>query len=514
MNQMVPATKITRANQSVGSQLIRRAEEIRLAVNAGIDPTRRGPLGQFTTPPQVAGFMSSIFTCAYKHVRLLDPGAGTGALTSAFVAGQISRKKRPRTIMVTAYEVDAHMATGLMDTLQACEKACTEIGVSFAYDLRKTDYIRDRADRNKALWSIDSDQYDAVIMNPPYHKINSGSLERKLLRDMGIEVSNLYAAFMLLAARQLVHGGEFVSITPRSFCNGPYFRRFRREFFELIAVDRIHVYESRSETFRADDVLQENIIIHGTRDCLHESEVTISKTVAGGGFEERAVCFDQIVRQDDPEQVIHVIADDRGDVVSERMLALRGTLDELGFTASTGRVVDFRAREHLREEASDDTVPLIFPAHMKEGRVVWPNGQTRKPNAIVANSFTDDLLVDSGFYVLIKRFSAKEERRRIVAALYDPRAISTCRVGFDNKTNYIHTSGNGLPKDEAVGLTIYLNSSLVDEYFRLFSGHTQVNAADLKRLPYPTRKQLLTLARNCKSLSDQQLVDQAVDSLI
>ncbi|MCK4275910.1 MAG: Eco57I restriction-modification methylase domain-containing protein, partial [Phycisphaerae bacterium] len=310
------------------------------------------------------------------------------------------------------------MAGGLIEALKACENACSECNVSFAFDLRRTDYITDCAARERPLWSPGGDEYNAVVMNPPYRKINSQSDERQLLRSVGIEVSNLYSAFVLLAARQLAQGGEFVSITPRSFCNGPYFKRFRREFLSLLSVNRIHVFESRTETFRDDDVLQENVIVHGVRREEQVHRVVISTTSVGGSIEKRSVSFDQVIRSDDPERVIHIISDDRGDEISERMLSLRSSLDDLGFTASTGRVVGFRAREYLRDEPTENTAPLIFPANMKSGRVVWPNGNTRKPNAIVDDNRTADLLVDAGLYVLVKRFSAKEERRRIVAAMY------------------------------------------------------------------------------------------------
>jgi len=501
-------------HSKAATQLLRRAEEIRLAINAEIDPVHRGPLGQFTTPVETASLMAAMFSSRKQKIRLLDPGAGTGSLTAAFVAHQLSRRHRPKSIAVTAFEVDAHMAGGLIKTLKACEDACSECHVSFAYDLRCEDYIRDCAGQDSPLELPGPDKYDAVIMNPPYHKINSQSDERQLLRSIGIEVSNLYSAFMLLAARQIAEGGEFISITPRSFCNGPYFKRFRLEFLSLLSVSRIHVFESRSKTFRADDVLQENVIVYGVGRKPQACMVTISTTSVGGHLEKRDVSFHQVVRPDDPERVIHIISDDRGEEISERMQTLRSSLDSLGLTTSTGRVVDFRAREHLRDEPTENTAPLIFPAHMKDGRIIWPNGNTRKPNAILDNDRTASLLIDAGYYVLVKRFSAKEERRRVVAALYDPIALIAERVGFDNKTNYYHISGHGLPEMEAKGLTVFLNSSLVDEYFRLFSGHTQVNAADLRRLPYPTREQLVILAQSCDSLADQHEVDEAINSIL
>jgi adenine-specific DNA-methyltransferase len=49
--------------------------------------------------------------------------------------------------------------------------------------------------------------------------------------------------------------------------------------------------------------------------------------------------------------------------------------------------------------------------------------------------------------------------------------------------------------DLAKGLAAYLNSTLVDAYFRQFNGHTQVNATDLRNIRYPTRTELESLGR-------------------
>ena len=60
-------------------------------------------------------------------------------------------------------------------------------------------------------------------------------------RRAGIETSNLYSAFVALGSRLLIGGGELVAVTPRSFCNGPYFRPFREVFFAEMALDQAHV---------------------------------------------------------------------------------------------------------------------------------------------------------------------------------------------------------------------------------------------------------------------------------
>ncbi|EAX0050353.1 modification methylase, partial [Salmonella enterica] len=104
-------------------------------------------------------------------------------------------------------------------------------------------------------------------------------------------------------------------------------------------------------------------------------------------------------------------------------------------------------------------------------------------------------MVPNGTYILIKRLTSKEEKRRIVAGLYTESIADVEMVGFENKTNYLHAKGKPLDFDMAKGLWVYLNSNLVDQYFRQFNGHTQVNAADLYTIRYPNREQLINMGK-------------------
>ncbi len=128
---------------------------------------------------------------------------------------------------------------------------------------------------------------------------------------------------------------------------------------------------------------------------------------------------------------------------------------------------------------------------------------------------TEDLLVPAEDYVLVKRFSAKEERRRLTAAVFDSSMVPTNVVGFENHLNYFHRKGRGLPPGVAQGLLAFLNSTFVDEYFRQFSGHTQVNAADLRSLRYPSLIRLAALgSRMGEALPDQEQLDRLVDEAL
>ena len=152
-------------------------------------------------------------------------------------------------------------------------------------------------------------------------------------------------------------------------------------------------------------------------------------------------------------------------------------------------------------------MPLIYPCHFNGGFVQWPKENSRKPNAIVNDERTQDLLVPAGVYVLVKRFTSKEERRRVVACIYDPERIPASLVGFENHLNYFHVQGHGMTMDLAKGLAAFLNSTVVDTYFRRFSGHTQVNATDLRSLHYPNHDALERIGQtlNASEMSREEL---------
>ena len=241
--------------------------------------------------------------------------------------------------------------------------------------------------------------------------------------------------------------------------------------------------------------------------------IVVAQTRNDQTTSEKVLDYSQVFWPGDTDMVLHLMTDSEEEAIVAAVHKLKAGLPKLGIGVSTGRVVDFRARALLRQEAVAGTVPLIFPVHFRHGLIRWPDKSGKKSNAILESDATKSLLVPSGFYVLVKRFSAKEERRRIVAALLDPHEVKAERLAFDNKTNFFHVAGRGLPEGLARGLAVYLNSTIVDRYFRLFSGHTQVNADDLRRLPYPSSEQLLALAASCHDLSDQAQIDRAVEAL-
>jgi adenine-specific DNA-methyltransferase len=510
----------------------------RLRQSEQLASEHKAAFGQFFTPADTARFMASWFVQPRRHIRLLDAGAGIGSLTAAFVESRIQHTaddpalpprlaveerepwhtapvyELPATIHATLYEKDAALLPSLSRTLGYCAQYCERYGVHFEYDLRNEDFIVAASeDLQLALYRDAGLGYDCAILNPPYGKIRSDSDSRFLLRRVGIETSNLYTAFVALTVDLLKPNGELVAITPRSFCNGPYFRPFRRHLLRQMSFRRIHVFDSRDRAFQDDDVLQENIIFYAVKAEPTDSVlVSSSSDPLDPTITVRQVDHEMIVSKSDPDLIVNITTTDTQQSVVEHLSAFRASLGHLGISVSTGRVVDFRAKAFLLQEAANGSVPLIYPHNFQASYVRWPKRHHKKAVAVVRCPETEPLFLPAGVYVLVKRFTSKEEKRRITAALYDPALVAGDVVAFENHLNVFHSHNRGLPIAAARGLCVYLNSTLLDIYFRQFSGHTQVNASDLRLLPYPNLEVLERLGHGIgDEFPDQEEIDRRVE---
>ncbi len=247
-------------------------DHVRLSFNDGTKRSDRSEIGQFLTPVSLARFMSSMFENSREEVRILDPGAGAGTLFATCVETLISKDNPPHSVKVVAYETDSVILPHLQDTLERCRSLCLSAGIDFHGTIKREDFIPAAiSETNESLFFIPGELFTHVILNPPYKKINSRTAMSRRLYSAGIEVANLYAAFVWLSMLLLEPGGQMVAITPRSFCNGPYFKKFRTAFLRILNLKRIHLFESRNKAFGDDNVLQENIIYHAGRG--HENQI-------------------------------------------------------------------------------------------------------------------------------------------------------------------------------------------------------------------------------------------------
>jgi adenine-specific DNA-methyltransferase len=471
--------------------LVERTEARRRRLASDLDAKEdRSERGQFFTPAPVAEFLASLLELPTNGTfRLLDPGAGIGSLTAAVVA-RVLREQPRLALEVVAFEVDPKLEPHLRQTLADCERVAGELGSRVQTQLRLADFVEWASTAISGSLFAEPTSFMACVMNPPYRKVNHGGADRRALEHAGVTVTNLYAAFLALASRLLDPDGQLSAITPRSFANGVYFKPFRQFFLSEMSFDRLHVFEDRDRVFADSRVLQENVVFRATRRHPRPTVTLSSSAGIDTDLSMRRVQYADVVHERDPNLFVRIPVDDDATSVAEYIATLPALLSDLDVEVSTGRVVDFRAQEHLRMQPEPGTAPLIYPAHLRGGAVAWPQPDSKKPNALAVNDQTQPLLLPRGTYVLVRRFTAKEERRRVVATVVTSDDLPGRQVAFENHLNVYHRGGRGLPLGLARGLAIFLNSAVVDRFVRQFSGHTQINATDLRQLRHPSIEEL------------------------
>ena len=470
--------------------------------------------GLYLTPVATADFMTAQIQVAGSHVRVLDPAAGAGILCCAAVEALAARDHTPTVIDLVAYEVDLELMSPLEAVLGYLGEWCREEhGIRLEERIESTDFVLAHAEalrREDSLIPHESDdrEFDVAISNPPYFKISKSDPRAVLASTVVHGQPNIYALFMAVSAALVRPGGDFISITPRSFTSGLYFRQFRRVFFDMVRPTLVHAFGSRREAFKRDEVLQENVILHGVRLTTtpddRQAPLVISSSRGVRDLNEscrRETTLDEAIDLDDRDRVLRLPVSEEDARVLDLVDSWPNTLASLGLAISTGPVVPFRAKELVEREGQvpESHVPLLWMNHVRPMQVTWPL-QRHKPEYIKRQG-AEKLLLPNRNYVLLRRFTAKEEVRRLSAAPYVARSMPVPQVGLENHLNYIYRQAGALSDEEAWGLAALYNSRLLDTWFRCLNGHTQVNATELRAMPLPESGFIVALGKRVQELA-------------
>ncbi len=464
--------------------------------------------GQYFTPKRLSEFMVRLIDDipTGKELRILDPGAGVGNLESALCEYVKSKAGRVR-LSFDLYEDCEDIMPLLKMNMRACREVTAQQGLDISYSIFKTNFILAHAeefsgepgDRTRP----DEALYDLVICNPPYYKLRKNSPEALAMRRVVKGQPNIYVLFLAMAAKLMRDGGQLVVLTPRSYCSGDYFSEFRKWFFDVITPVRLHVLESR-RLLTTDSVLQEMVILKGVRGRERLDTIAISMSYKEpdqpAQVAIREAPFDMVVVSKCQDIRIRIPTNAMDELVAGEVDKLQYTLTDLGLKASTGPVVPFRAREHLLHTVDDKSefAPLLWMESVDFGRVSWPLSANRKPVALLVGERTHRLCIPNSNYVLIKRFSAKEGKRRIQAGVLLESWLNVRFIAIENHVNYIYRAGAKLTEDEAYGLAAVLSSTLYNLYFNMSNGSTQVNVSQLRQMPLPSADVIVGIGQHVR----------------
>ena len=384
-------------------------------------------------------------------------------------------------IELVCYENDANIVDLLYSNL---EWACSHTTKDVSFRIVTDNYILGQMlEYNGMLGaSPDADKFDMVIGNPPYMKIAKDAPEATAMPDVCYGAPNLYFLFAAMSMFNLKTDGEMVYIIPRSWTSGAYFKQFRKRFFEEGALEHIHLFVSRDKVFEKESVLQETIIIKAKKTQNKPNTITITTTQSNADFSNRTVFeapYSTVVNGD--ESYVYLVTNTEKVQTLNELNRWTDTLPDIGLKMKTGLTVDFRNREALRDSAEDDAVPLFYSQHIQDGKVVFPAGKEHE--YIVTEQ--RGLLQENTNYLFVKRFTAKEEHRRLQCGVYLARKHPEyTEISTQNKINFI--SGlRELSECVVYGLYVLFNSTLYDSYYRILNGSTQVNSTEINSMPVP-----------------------------
>jgi len=486
-------------------------------------PDERGRIGQFFTSPSVAHFMANMFDISKKEIRILDPGAGTGVLTAA-LCEKILLNSQVQRIHIDVFENDVTVIPFLEQTMIKCKERFTSRGIEASYTIIQRDFVIETSSTNNIDWQthrFPTIEYDFIISNPPYYKIHKK--KGRIISSDQIVASqpNVYTVFMVLSLRLLSPEGQMVFITPRSYCSGLYYRKFREWFLSKAEINWIHIFESRKQVFDKEKVLQENVIIKVSKLTTqkdYDVHISVSKDKNLATLQTFQLPSSKIIYRQNGDVFIRIPSSKEELRAIEIIDHWTSNLHSMGFEISTGPVVDFRT-DHLcgTVDGRRKAVPLLWMNSIRNGRVHWINESGKKPQAIEDRAETSSFLLPMQNYVIIKRFTSKEQIRRLDAGVLLKGDLPFDKIGLENHLNYIYRVGGELTIEDAFGIATLLNSKIVDYFFRSLNGNTQVNATEIRAMPFPPLELIRTIGKETLSnqagsgLSPDEILEQVLE---
>ena len=439
-----------------------------------IPKAQRKTYGQFFTSQMTARFMSSLFCfdTSLPEIRILDAGAGTGILSAAIVDRLIQLEYAGH-IHLVCYENDKNVIPVLLRNLEMLSQ---EMDITF--ELHEDNYITD---------SSAEEFFDYIIGNPPYKKIGKNEPEALAMAHVCYGSPNLYFLFWAKAIDALRDGQELVYIIPRSWTSGAYFAKFREYLFQNCILTHLHLFASRSKVFGGENVLQETIIVKVKKTVKRPEMITITSSSASDFVDvmEFKAPYDVVVADN---LYVFLVTEEKEAKVLNKISNLVNTLSSISHPMKTGLIVDFRNRELLRQEPSRNTFPLLYAQHIRNGKVEWPIGKEDEYICTERSGF----LQDNSNYLLVKRFTAKEERRRLQCGIYlQTDHPEYAYISTQNKVNFIKCETPEL----AYGMYVLFNSTIYDTYYRILNGSTQVNSTEINNMPIPDCETIKAMGR-------------------
>lgn len=485
---------------------------IGLTYTGMLSTSYRAAHGVYYTPPPLGERLLNLAAASgvdWRTARVLDPACGGGAFLAPIARRIVEACGwcEPRIALqnvaarLRGYELDPFAAWLSQVTVDAVLLPLT---VATRRPLPELVSVRDtlRSDRN-------GEHFDLVVGNPPYRRIRLDSPERKRFARSLFGHANLYGLFTEVAIDFAKPGGVIAFVTPTSFLAGEYYKKLRA----LIATEAppvsIDFIQSRDDFF--DDVLQEALLATYRRKAV-VSRVAISEIAP---LDETNLLVRRVGEASLPDDRSEpwILPRDRDKVpLASALETMKSRLTDWGYSVSTGPLVWNRYKAQLTTRKGRSRYPIIWAESVSaNGRFSWSYERRNHAPLCEIRAGDEWMVVRSGC-VLVQRTTAKEQHRRLIAAVLPDEFVALHQaVVVENHLNMIRARTS--PKVSHAVLAAFLNSPIVDRAFRCVSGSVAVSAYELESLPLPAPEALGRLSELVAAGSDRETIELECEKL-
>ena len=457
----------------------------------------RKALGAFYTPPVLVTRLLELVTATgfdWRRGRVIDPACG-GAAFLASIAPLLVKNSSHKTATAVLEDIEARLSGIEVDPFAAwmsmvlLDMALSDVTSAAGRPLKNLVSPRDALELDfKRLGT-----FDLVIGNPPYGRVTLTAAQRSRFKQSLFGHANLYGLFTELAINLTEPGGIIAYVTPTSFLGGEYFKNLRKLLEAQAPVQRLDFISDRDGVF--DGVLQETMLaVYRREGAGTKRKVQISALHPGDGSESIVVeevgsaclnggCGKPWLLPRSPDQT--------GLLVNLNLMPHR--LADYGFNVSTGQLVWNRHKDQLRRIFDDGCLPIIWAEAVNMDGKFHFQAARRFHLPYVRIREGQDFLINQEPCILVQRTTAKEQKRRIIAAVI-PNSFVLEYPGFvvENHLNMVYPI-TSKPRFALRTLAALLNSAVLDQAFRCINGSVAVSAYELNSLPLPNPDQMRSL---------------------
>lgn len=342
----------------------------------------------------------------------------------------------------------------------------------------------------RKLWlsSVFGQKFDVIIGNPPYGKIRLTTTERNYFARSLYGHANTYGLFLHLGIEMLNPGGLLGYVLPASMLSGLYFQNLRKLIAEACSIRALVQFDQREKLF--ESVLQEVMLLVLQRESVTQpykvrvATIKHQDQMSDLSASLREVRNTSVLRRSGGYLLFHLPTQDGVEAIHEKYEKEGTPLSDpmVGYAAKTGPIVWNRLKPMLRDEKSEDTLPLLWANNVGCFSFTPSGNRDQRFGHLLLNDRTR-ALITRGPCLLAQRTTAKEQRRRIIAAYPLEWQQLTGSFFVENHLNLIAPvkGASPLPVEYILAL---LNSRLFDFIFRAFNGNTQVSATELNVLRF------------------------------